>query len=101
MVIGFLRAALRRRPFSVAATLILVALYAALLHAPIALAILGWVVMSLVGLEVWFFFEPAFLEGRGCHQPTPADRERLEAFAGHLAIPIRVADDPEVWIGSA
>src|SRR6185312_11656631 len=31
---------------------------------------------------------------------TPRERELLDAYAGYLAVPVRVADDPAVWIGS-
>src|SRR5262245_7241294 len=100
MVLDIIRAALRRRPFSVLVTLALVLIYAALLQVPAPLAVFGWAITSVFAVELWLLLERFVLARAGCAEPTPSERTRLEPWLSQLALQVRVADDPTVWIGS-
>jgi hypothetical protein len=101
MILEIIRAALRRRPFSVLVTLALVVLYAALLQVPAPVAVFAWAITALFVLELWLALERIVLGRLGCDEPTPGDRARLEPWLSQLAVQVRVANDPAAWIGSA
>jgi hypothetical protein len=94
-------AALRRRPFSVLCTLLLGVAWASLLRVPVPAVLLGWIVLSLLTLEVLLVFEPAILELAGCRALTRGEHDRLAAWMHRCNVTVRVADDPAAWVGGA
>jgi hypothetical protein len=93
-------AALRRRPFSVLYTFVLVVIYAALLRVPVIPSVLLWGMTSVLVLGLGLLVEPFVLDQLGCHTPTRGEQERLDASIRRFNIAVRVADDPVPWVGS-
>jgi hypothetical protein len=93
-------AALRRRPFSVLITLILVVISASLLRIPVAAALLVWILASLLALEVWLVLERFVLERQGCRELSEEEHARIAAWLQRANITVRVADDPHPWVGN-
>jgi hypothetical protein len=115
-------AALLRHPFSLASSVLLVAVSAALLGAPVPLALALWLIASLASLEVWRACEPAILHRLGCRPPNRLESERLAPVlkaAGlqirvpavepsqpqlgsglRVAIGVHVVDAPQPWLGT-
>src|SRR5215216_1179414 len=101
MLIALVWAALRRRPFSVLCTLLLVIAWASLLGVPTPAAVLGWVLATLLLLELSLVLEPFLLERIGCRQPIPSELERIAAATQRFTLTVRIADDPSPWVGGA
>ena len=103
MVLSIARAALRRRPFSVIATFVLVVLYAAFLYIPVHIALVSWVLASLLATALWLLLETRILEYAGCRKPTYTEVPRLHGSAQRLGVDILIAEDGDgstIWIGS-
>jgi hypothetical protein len=99
MTLALICAALRRRPFSLPCTTLLVVISASLVGAPAPLALMLWLAASLVSLEVWHALESLVLRKRGFRVPTYAERERLDPALGCARVEILVVDSPQLWLG--
>jgi hypothetical protein len=101
-------AALCRRPFSIASTVALSIVTAALLGAPLALALLGWMVTGLVSVKVWRTAERLVLRRFEARPPSRLERERLDLVPELAAkasskppkIEVLVVDRAEPWLRS-
>ena len=100
MLVSMIWAALRRRPFSVLYTFVLVVIYAALLRVPVIPTVLLWGMTSLLVLGLGLLVEPFVLDRLGCHIPTRGEQERLDSSIRRFNIAVRVANDPSPWVGS-
>jgi hypothetical protein len=93
MTFALTLAAIRRHPFSLSLTLLLVALTASLFRVPAALALAGWLASTLLMLELWYAVEPVALRWiAGCRIPTNAEQQRVEAALGRPPLTLLVAD---------
>ncbi len=118
MTVALAWAALRRHPFSLLFTALLVALSASVLGSPIPLALLLWAALSLSAISVWRALEPLILRRLGCRPPGPLECERLNRALGlasgeprplreltqTLAVrlddhQVMLLDTPEPWLG--
>jgi hypothetical protein len=98
-------AALRRRPFSISSTVVLSIVTAALLGAPVPLALLGWMVTGLVSLKVWRTAERFVLRRFDARPPSRLERERLDlmpecATKASSRVEVLVVDRAEPWLRS-
>lgn len=101
MLVAIAWAALRRRPFSVFVTLFLLITSAALLRVPVPIALLTWVLGSLLILEVLLILEPFILELLGCPRPTGLEAERLASTLRRHELAVRIANDRATWVVGA
>jgi hypothetical protein len=95
-------AALRRHAFSLAFTVLLVTVSAALLGAPVPLALALWLIASLASLEAWRAGEPAVLQRLGCRPPNRLESERLDPVlkAAGLQISVGVVQRSDARAGT-
>ena len=91
--------ALRRRPFSVSCTALLVVLSARLLGVPVPLVLLVWLLAALLVLATWHALEPFVLARLGCRPPGHLDRERLDPLLGPGCVDVLLHDAAEPWLG--
>jgi hypothetical protein len=99
MTLALITAALRRRPFSLLASALLLAMLASLLGTPAPTALLAWLAASAASLEVWHTLERLILTRLGYRAPTCAERERLDPALDCAHVDILVLDSPHVWVG--
>jgi len=99
MTLALITAALRRRPFSILASALLLAMLASLLGSPAPTALLAWLAASAASLEVWHTLERFILTRLGYRAPTCAERERLDPALDCAHVDILVLDSPHVWVG--
>ena len=90
---------MRRHPFSVTCTALLVTLSASLLGVSVPLALLLWALASLLSLETWRALEPFVLARLGCRSPSHLERERLDPALGSDRLEVLVLDAAEPWLG--
>jgi hypothetical protein len=101
MLVAIAWAALRRRPFSVFVTLFLLIASAALLRVPVPIALLTWVLGSLLVLEGVLILEPFILERLGCRRPAGLEADRVGLTIRRHRLQVRIANDHAVWAGGA
>jgi len=99
MTLALMAAALRRRPFTLVSTALLLVAAASLVGAPAPLALAAWFAASIVALELWHTVESAVLWRIGCCTPTPAESARIEAALGCLHLEVLVLDSPQLRLG--
>jgi hypothetical protein len=91
--------ALRRRPFSISCTALLLTPSARLLGAPVPLALLAWILGALLSLATWLALEPLVLRRLGCRPPGHLDRERLDPLLGPVRVDVLLHDAAQPWLG--
>jgi hypothetical protein len=100
MTLALTLAALRRHPFSVSLSALLIVTTASLLHvsAPLALAI--WAAAGLVSIELWCALEP-FLLRRICGLRLPSHTELslLDAALVRHSLQPLLSDEPDLALG--
>jgi hypothetical protein len=99
MIFTLTWAALRRHPFSVVCTALLVALSASLLGIPAPLGLLVWATASLLGITLWHALEPFILRGLGGRPPSRLERELLDGALGPARLEVVVLDAAAPWLG--
>jgi hypothetical protein len=99
MTLALIWAALRRRPFAIGSTALLLLSIAGLLGAPAPAALAVWLGVSAAWLEVWHIVERGMLQRLGYRAPTFAERERLDPALTCTHLEILVLDSPELWVG--
>ncbi len=99
MTLALISAALRRRPFTLLYAALLLVAFASLIGAPAPLALAAWFAASIAALELWHAAESSILRRLGCHAPTHAERERIEASLGCLHLEVLVLDSPRLLLG--
>jgi hypothetical protein len=86
MIVGLVWAGLRAHPLSSAFVVVCLVAWAALSGVPPWAPLLGWVVLNLVIVEMWFVIEPVWLRLRRCRPATADERARLGSpkFAAYV-----------------
>ena len=93
MTFALTLAAIRRHPFSVLITLLLLALTANLFRVSVPLALAGWVGSTLLSFELWYASEPLVLRWLcRCRVPTNSEQQRVDAALGRLPLTVLVAE---------
>ncbi|MBV9174348.1 MAG: hypothetical protein JOZ81_30170 [Chloroflexi bacterium] len=98
MFLSTLWAALRRRPFSFGSTLVLLVVFSSLMGAAAPVAVLLWIGLALLGLEVWFVVEPVALRRLGARKPNQAEWTRLQGAVQTCGCRLLILDQPEPWL---
>ncbi len=83
---------------SVVCTALLLSTSASLAGASVPLALLLWVVASLVSLATWRILEPFLLRHLGCRPPGHLERERLEPALAPACVEVQILDAPQPWL---
>ena len=99
MTLALIIAALRRRPFTLLASALLLAMLASLLGTPAPTAVLAWLAASAASLEAWHSAERFVLRRLGYRPPTADERERLDPTLKCTHLEILVLDSPNLWVG--
>ena len=97
MTLALTLAAFRRHPVSLTITMLLVITFASLIDVAAPLALLGWVALTLLGLELSYALEPHVLRHLGrMRAPTCGERKRLESALGQLTLQPLVAQTSDL-----
>ena len=97
MTFALVLAAIRRHPCSVTLTVLLAIFTADLLGVSTAVALSVWLIVGLVGFELWHALEPTVLQRlAGSREPTSAERQRLESALGRSQLRLLVAETPDL-----
>lgn len=99
MTLALLCAALRRRPFTLACTALLVLAASSLVGAPVVLAFVIWLAGGFTALELWHVLESVALRRRGFRPATCGESERFGASLGCGHLQVLVLDEPQLWWG--
>lgn len=99
MTLTLIAVALRRRPFALLSSALLLVMLTSLLGAPVPAAILAWLAASAASLEAWHALECVIFRRLGYRAPTFAERERLDPALGCAHVEVLVLDSPHVWVG--
>lgn len=91
-------AALRRRPFYFLATFGLVVVFSSLLGLAAPLAVLSWLALALVGIELWYVLEPLALRHLGARALDRVESERLQTMAAYCGCELLIVDHDEAWL---
>jgi len=94
--------AVRRRPYSVASTALVLTSSASLLGVAVPTALLLWALASVVGLATWLALEPFALKQLGCRPPSRLERERLDSSVVSAGgVEVLVLDAAQPWLKEA
>jgi len=93
-------AALRRHPFSLAFTFLLVIASASLLHVFVAFALAIWAAAGLVGFELWYALEPfVFRRIASLRSPSHSELELLDGVLARRDLQPLISDKPDLALG--
>jgi hypothetical protein len=87
-----------RHRCAVVCTTFLLALSARLADASVPLALLVWVLASLISLAAWRLFEPFGLRRLACRPPGHLERERLGPVLAGDNVDVLVVDAAQPWL---
>lgn len=97
MTLALTLAAIRRHPFSIPLTFLILLLTAALTATPVALALSAWAAATALSFELWYALEPTILKRIPRYrEPTHAERQRLESTLGRAQLQLLVADTTDL-----
>jgi hypothetical protein len=100
MTLALTLAAVRRHPFSIAFTVLIVVVFASLASVSVPLALGTWLATAVATLEVWYALEPLVLRQFGGYRdPSHAEREALGVAITSSSLELLLGDGPGLAIG--
>jgi hypothetical protein len=97
MTFALALAAIRSHPCSIALTMLLALASANVIGVSVATALAVWLILALIGFEVWYALEPTALQRlASSREPTAAERQRLESALGRSQLCLLVAETPDL-----